>query len=74
MERDLSAGAIVPAYFAKFGTAGDFDRWLLDGVSNVELMAEALARGTPVTQERLHAKYREVEGDDPPAFPEDSVR
>ena len=74
MERDLSAGAIVPAYFAKFGAAGDFDRWLLDGVSNVELMAEALDRGTPVTEALLHAKYREVEGEDPPEFPADSVR
>lgn len=72
-ESGLDPVAILDAYYDRFGEAGDFDTWVLDGDCNLHLMQDALRRGSPVTTQDLQRTYRALHGEDLPDIPEDAV-
>jgi len=55
---DLST--VADQYHAKFGEDGAFDRALFPELATVSLMAEALRRDSPVTQEDLEAMHQQL--------------
>lgn len=63
-EPTLDAGSILRRYYAQFGDAGDFDRFLLPPEANLHLMDDALKRGTPVTQAEVCTVYKVLTGED----------
>ena len=50
--------SVADQYHARFGDAGAFDRSLFPELATVALMAEALRRDSPVTQEDLEAAHQ----------------
>lgn len=66
---------IVQHYFDRFGDDGDFDRRILDGPENAELMRAALERGSPVTEEDIKTAYERTYSRPYPAadLPDDAI-
>ena len=50
--------SVFDEYLAKFGPEADFDRGLFSEMATQSLMAEAVRRGSPVTQEDLEAMHQ----------------
>jgi hypothetical protein len=57
MEQTPSPPTVVEQYREKFGDAGYFDTALFPELATLGLMAEAVRRGTPVTQADLEAMH-----------------
>jgi hypothetical protein len=50
--------SVPDQYLAQFGEEGAFDRALLPEVATLSLMADALRRGSPVTQDDLESMHQ----------------
>ena len=58
----MTVDQVCRAYAAMFGKAGEFDRWILPGPLNVDLMRAALERRSPVTYEDMNTVHKDVYG------------
>lgn len=59
--------SVVEEYYATFGDPGIFDRSLFPEPVTIALCAEALRRGTPITQEDLELQHQLLYGTPMPA-------